>query len=345
MDKKTKRNMKNFYDYPPLLTAWHSGLCKLNDRYLRLFGDRHPYIRPAGTAQEASDRIYRLLTADAPCMVARFGGGELYCIANYLGVRGGARNLIPFIRTDAEPWWWMEKRMTALRDLSGFFPLTEEAVVRFCELSLKDTEELDLLASWMEKEWTVEHLLTGKEKIFLPYLEPWYAGKPWTRALEGKRVVVVNFLADQMERQYRENRTRLFRSPDILPEFELRGVKAVLTYPGSENRHASWFDALEEMEEEIDKQDYDVCLIGCGAYGFPLAAHVKRAGKKAVHMGGAIQLLFGIKGNRWEDPMYGVREWGIPERFYTGLFNEYWTRAGAKTRPATADNIEGACYW
>ena len=56
------------------------------------------------------------------------------------------------------------------------------------------------------------------------------------------------------------------------------------------------------MKAQIDKEDFDICLIGAGAYGFPLAAYVKRKGKKAVHLGGALQLLFGIKGSRWEDP-------------------------------------------
>ena len=336
---------REFYDYPPLQASWHKGLCKLNDIYLKTIGDSHPYSRPGGTPQEASDKIYRLLASDKPCMIARFGGGELYCIANYLGVKGGPKNWLRFIRTDAEPWWWMKKRMTSMRDLSGFFPLTEDAIVRFCEMSLEDAREVDLLGSWMEKEWLVAPLIKGAEKVFLPYLEPYYAETPWTRALEGKKVVVVNFLADLMVEQYHANRTRLFRNPDILPEFELRGVKSVLTYAGDNNGFSSWFDALRWMEDEIDKADYDICIIGCGAYGFPLAAHVKRSGKKAIHLGGATQLLFGIKGNRWEDPQYGVKEWGIPPHFYTDMFNEYWTKAGAQRKPKSADQIEGACYW
>ena len=69
---------------------------------------------------------------------------------------------------------------------------------------------------------------------------------------------------------------------------------------------------LHDLPEAIlDKQDYDICLIGAGAYGFPLAAHVKRKGKKAIHLGGALQLLFGVKGKRWEDPNYGVNEWNV----------------------------------
>lgn len=73
-------------------------------------------------------------------------------------------------------------------------------------------------------------------------------------------------------------------------------LEAVQSLGGSNNKFQSWFEALQWMEDEMDKTDYDICLIGCGAYGFPLAAHAKRKGKKAVHLGGALQLLFGIKG-------------------------------------------------
>ena len=95
----------------------------------------------------------------------------------------------------------------------------------------------------------------------------------------------------------------------------------------------------------MDACDYDICLIGCGAYGFHLAAHAKRAGKKAVHLGGVLQMLFGIKGNRWEDPNYGVPELGIPRGWYLQLFNEYWVKPGEALRSKNADKVEGACYW
>lgn len=86
-----------------------------------------------------------------------------------------------------------------------------------------------------------------------------------------------------------------------MPDFDLITIKAVQSLGGGE-QFQSWFDALDWMKAEIDKHDYDICLIGCGAYGFPLAAHVKRLGKKAFHLGGALQLVFGIRGRRWENP-------------------------------------------
>ena len=79
-----------------------------------------------------------------------------------------------------------------------------------------------------------------------------------------------------------------------------------------------------------------VALIGAGAYGLPLAAHVKKLGKKAIHVGGGLQLLFGIKGSRWEnDPGYGLGE----------ILNEHWVKPLPEECPSHAKSIEGGCYW
>ncbi|MDP4184317.1 MAG: hypothetical protein Q8862_04035, partial [Bacteroidota bacterium] len=97
-----------------------------------------------------------------------------------------------------------------------------------------------------------------------------------------------------------------------------------------------WFEALDWMKAEISKKDFEVCILGCGAYGFPLAAYVKQIGKKAIHLGGVTQLLFGIKGKRWES------ETIYP---YSNLFNEHWIRPGENEKPQNAIIVEGACYW
>lgn len=58
---------------------------------------------------------------------------------------------------------------------------------------------------------------------------------------------------------------------------------------------------------------------------FPLAAHVKRTGKKAIHLGGGLQLLFGIRGKRWD-----MRD------EYKSLMNEYWIRPSEDETPVVA---------
>ena len=135
------------------------------------------------------------------------------------------------------------------------------------------------------------------------------------------------------KKQY-QNRRYLWQNPDVLPDFELKTIKAVQTIAGETSEFNTWFDALHYMEQQMDALDYDVAIIGCGAYGFSLAAHAKRMGKKAIHLGGATQILFGIKGKRWDD---------LPavNKFY----NEYWVYPSADETPKHKDRVEGGCYW
>lgn len=130
-----------------------------------------------------------------------------------------------------------------------------------------------------------------------------------------------------------------------MPQFQLTTIKAIQSLGDENTDFKDWFEALDYMKAEIDKVDYDICLIGCGAYGFHLAAHVKRSGKKGFHYGGSLQLLFGIKGKRWEDPNYGVKEWGISHGFYSNLMNDNWIRPGDLNKPKNAQKVEDACYW
>lgn len=68
--------------------------------------------------------------------------------------------------------------------------------------------------------------------------------------------------------------------------------------------------------------------------------------EKAIHLGGALQLLFGIKGKRWTNPTYGMKSLPfITENYYNNLMNEFWTSPAKTEKPLNANNVEGACYW
>ena len=84
-----------------------------------------------------------------------------------------------------------------------------------------------------------------------------------------------------------------------------------------------------------------------------MAAYVKHLGKQALHIGGGIQLLFGIKGRRWEDEYKvltekGVFGYNVPFKMrldYYKLFNDYWINPSGDEVPTQAKSVEGACYW
>lgn len=296
-------------------------------------------------ADQASEIIFNKLNDDNPSMIARFGANELATCVNYLGVKNPQRNIIGYIKGATLPWWWNRNHIQDnMYNGAGFFPPTLEKIEQFCELMLQDIPQVDILGSWLAQEkYFISEEITPLVRII--FLEPFWSKNPWTRILEGKKVLVIHPFATLIEKQYTNNRVNLFSNPDILPDFELSTIQAVQSIAGEDCGFNDWFEALEFMKNKINETDYDFCLIGAGAYGFPLAAHVKRSGKKAIHMGGALQLLFGIIGKRWEDPNYGVKEWGIPKGFYSILVNQYWVRPSSNDKPKNAKKVEDACYW
>ena len=335
--------------FPPDYNIFEKVIHRMTGELRRLYEFTHPNCIPITPRiidpDIASDIIYNYIVNDSPCMIARYGGSELYGVTNYLGVQKGWRGAWDFIRAKQDPWWWIKGRLYNLSNNAGFFPIQEWALKQYSELLLSDTRDLDILASFCRGEYLVKELIEHLPAISLFLLEPWFSSRPWTRALENKNVLVVHPYSELIEEQYRNNRERLFSNPMILPQFNLKTIKAIQSIGGESEEFSTWFEALDYMKSEIDKQDYDICLIGCGAYGFHLAAHVKRMGKKAIHLGGVTQVLFGIKGNRWEDPNYSIPEIGISKGYYNKMFNEFWVKPGNSYRPKNANSVEGACYW
>lgn len=314
----------------------------IHKEYIKRKGIYWDYLACEKDAQKASDIIYEELCKDKPSMIARFGSVELNFTVNHIGVVG-KHNIIDYIKGITPQFWYNKLGISQLKTNAGFFPLTREYLKQYAELVISDSNYIDILGSWrLEERFLVDE--TKINAIHLPLLEPFHCTDPWTKYLKGKRVLVVHPFAETIKSQYKKRKV-LFNNPHILPDFELQVIKSVQSIGGNSD-YQTWFDALEWMKNLIDKQDYDVCLIGCGAYGLHLAAHVKRNGKKAIHLGGALQLLFGIKGNRWENPQYGVARWGIEEGFYKNLLNNAsWVRPSNEETPTNSKSVEHSCYW
>lgn len=301
-----------------------------------------PPLQREEDPDKASEMIYNLLASDKPCMIARFGANELNAVVNYLGVNGEHHSILKFIIGEQPEWWWNKGIMYCMQNNAGFFPATPQNMQRFGEMMIEDSKEVDLLGSWLKEEFHLKAFMPSEQRVRLLLLEPFWSQNPWSRILEGKRVLVIHPFAEIIEQQYKK-RNLLFNDRRILPSFKLMTIKAVQSLGGS-TQFYDWFEALNWMKTKMDQIDYDICLLGCGAYGFPLAAHAKRKGKKAIHLGGSLQLLFGIRGKRWENPNYGsltLKRTGA----YVELINEYWCRPNNSDKPINANKIEGGCYW
>lgn len=301
---------------------------RLRKAYIKKVGannyykDRHKYANGyVVPADDVSNALISMINSDNPFFAGRYGANEMNATTVF----------------DLKLKSKYDKVKSEMKKGAGFFSENDSDYVKFSALMKKSTEQLDYIATWnlpMEEYYLKKYAPANIVMSRLRYFEPWYANVPWTSALKGKKVLVIHPFSKTIESQYK-NRKLLFENQEILPEFELHTLKAVQTIAGTkDNRFDSWFDALDWMFNEAMKTDFDVALIGCGAYGFPLAARLKSVGKKAIHMGGVLQILFGIKGSRWDN-----------DEVVSKMYNEYWVHPGESEKPKNSNIVEGGCYW
>ena len=134
-----------------------------------------------------------------------------------------------------------------MQNWSGFFPPKIDKIEQFCELFINDIKEIDVLGSWLLDEKYVKDSIRKAKQVVLEDLEPFFASSPWTRALEGKKILVVHPFSESIESQFKK-RELIFEN-DFLPQFELKTIKAVQSIAGSKTQFSDWFEALEYMKE------------------------------------------------------------------------------------------------
>ena len=228
---------------------------------------------------------------------------------------------------------------------AGVFPASVANYDKFNEVYLSHIPDLDFFGMWVfgpeppgvtEKEvyekWATS--ARGRGLVCAGCWDPFHHEKPWTGALRGKKVLVVSPFADTMHKQYAK-RDKIWDNPDILPQFdELRTIKCPLSAGFQQSPYDDWHEGLDKLKKAMNEIDFDVCFVGAGAWGLPLAVHAKRLGKVGIHSGGDLQLMFGIKGKRWD---------ANPSR--SCFYNEHWVRPSEEETPRAKELVENGCYW
>lgn len=307
-------------------------------KLLRRFSDHAP-LPLDYTGQAANDAVRGLLESGKPCLIARFGSGEMEATLRGLDVQspgGFLRKVARMCVGKSGPFWWDNSIRAGIVWNAGYFPETNDALNLFANRVVEDARELDILASWLAGEKRLMRKYFPKVRaIFLDDLLPFWFEHPWTGALKGKKVLVVHPFSDTILAQY-EKRHLLFADPELLPDFELKTYRTVSSFVGNNVPYRTWFDALQKMCRDISEFDFDIALVGCGSYGMSIGAYIKRElMRKAVHLGGVAQLIFGIKGKRWDNI----------HKFGKELYNGYWTRPLDSDKIERTNTIEGGCYW
>jgi hypothetical protein len=266
-----------------------------------------------------NDLIFQMIEAGSPCMIARLGSIETHCLYPWMN--------------GVEP---EQKVLDNGMYCAGIFPPTNEGNANFSQVYSEAIGKADVMAlcGVYKEKIIVNNYCSNATFIRARSIEPYYYVNPWSRALKGKRVLIVHPFIKSIKKQY-AIRGKIFTNQDVLPQFKsLEFVKAVQSNAGADSGFKDWNCAYMSMCEEIKNKEFDIAIIGAGAYALPLSAYIKSIGKIAVQMSGATQLLFGIKGMRWD---------GHP--VISSFYNENWIRPSAEETPPNIEKVEGGSYW
>lgn len=273
--------------------------------------------------EESNEEIAKMIKSNKPFCLLRFGFAEFSYVYNNLTFGKLIENEKKF----------ENNKQKAMRDI---FRNTEERY-KYSKMVLDDCYDADIKAVWdilTMEDYIVNKYCDKPVIIDAVHIEPLCCKIPWTLALEGKKVLVISPFSEAIKDQYSKINL-VYSKKKMWPEMDLKTMKSIW-YMGNEDNSGfgSWFEAYDYLYEDAMKIDFDIVILSCGPFGFNLASRFKKAGKQAIHFGGALQMLFGIMGSRWDE-----------SAAYKEFVNKYWIRAPKTEKPSQTAKLDGSCYW
>jgi hypothetical protein len=150
--------------------------------------------------------------------------------------------------------------------------------------------------------------------------------------MKHKKILVISSFDGLIKQQFASG--NVYKIYENFPEIvQLEVLKFPYCFHNN-GPHKNYFETLEAVMEQIKQIDFDLALLGCGAYGHMLCHKIDKELKKdAIYVGGSITTLFGIISSREKD--HGKIK-----------YNEYWiSDIPLEYRPSNYKLIENGCYW
>ncbi len=231
----------------------------------------------------------------------------------------------------------------------GVFPTDPEFLKHFATIFSDATRSMDILGLFeveQENELIIQNNLKAK---FIPYQDtepdrsiPESSTNCYLPLFANKKLLYIspfaNLLKERSQKEIFENVWDNIKKKWFYPK-SISTIEIPYSYGNSRSTHLSYGTSINLYESictEIDKQDFDVVLMGVGALGFPLASYIKSKKKIALSLGGHLQVLFGIAGSRWKRDSF----WN------THYINYSWIDMPNKYHPENKEVLtDNGSYW
>ena len=323
--RKFLKNPKYFISY----SQWLLNVSIFKIFKIRIIRKKY-FRRPILSGEKAAIYLDKIFTDSKPFFAGRLGNSELIFLSEMEAYK---TSLIDEIS---------KKSYSLLTETTGFFFSNDRNEINelqnFYELYIQSIKQLDLLFTFdfgMEPYFADKYLSSESIVAKASGLEPYLFSRNWSKSLVNKRILIVHPFKKSIEHQINsKNYNKLFKNGFNIPNENIIIYKTYQTIGGNNTSYDNWFQILEKMYSDISSIDYDIVFISAGSYGFPLAYKLYQDNKIVIHVGGALQNFFGIKGSRWES-----------NKLFSSIINEYWIEPLKEDYPKNYNDVSYKAYW
>jgi hypothetical protein len=301
----------------------------------------HPLL----TQKEGAQELVRAIQAALPYAAGKLGTSEFEALCWYIAHR--RRKSYDTL----SPYPQHVFRHMVMN--AGLFPTRPDTLDQWAEHMLQNVlPVMDLMVEWnpsskLHEYYFLEAHAPHSKRTVLRALEPYYESDPSDRYTlfipEGAKIAIISPFADTILEQSSKLPAIWESNPVWSTGSTAHTFIPIQTFysplvAGDRHQWAprihDWHAACDEIVEKVKQVGAKYAFIGCGALSLPIAAALKQAGCIAIHTGGATQILFGIKGRRWDS-----------HAIISKLYNAAWTRPAAHEIPERSVAIENGCYF
>lgn len=299
------------------------------------------------------DAIKQSIANNEPIIIGKIGAIELQIIYQTILI---SRKML----NDYHPQIRYEAINTA-----GMHPPNNNTFSIFTNAYLEAIKEVNVLASWNDNLLQVEEMLWNqfinintntrpteiKGIVDLTSLESFYTTPDywWQNLYKNKTILIISpftkSISKQLEYSQRDKvwsgKWNNFWDKSINFKYiKFSHPYATLSKKEQEQYPPTFIDVIEKYKKEINQiGDFDIAVVGAGCYSISLCSYIKtHTQHTAFHLGGGLQMMFGVYGNRWFQN-------GNPSDFFKEYINEHWIRPSGDEVPEGFRKQENGAYF
>ncbi len=217
---------------------------------------------------------------------------------------------------------------------AGIYIEDETDFQNWSEMYINAIKNTNFLLQWSNADKKLLSKIKRKDNISRSFigLEPFTLGKNgWHYFLKDKKILCISPFSKSIQANIK-NYSSIWNNAHIGKVYTIQA-----SYPEilEGKNPTNWQIKLDKVIDQINKVDFDVATIGYGGFSLIIGDYIRNLGKTSIHLGGSNQILYGIKGKRW-DKNFEAYSW------YGG---NYWIRPSKNEVPKFNKMLEGGAYW